>query len=63
MIVIKKRKRYIGNAVLDNFEQDIGITPDQFNACVTIFYVSNVFYRSLIIDSHKTGRILDLSNT
>lgn len=29
----------LGNAVLDNFEQDIGITPDQFNTCVTIFYV------------------------
>lgn len=30
----------IGNAVLDNFEEDVGITPDQFNLSITIFYVS-----------------------
>jgi hypothetical protein len=29
----------LGNAVLDNFEEDVGITPDEFNTCVTIFYV------------------------
>ncbi|ORX48491.1 MFS general substrate transporter [Hesseltinella vesiculosa] len=29
----------LGNAVLDNFEEDVHITPDQFNTCVTIFYV------------------------
>ncbi|KAL1930106.1 hypothetical protein VTP01DRAFT_1260 [Rhizomucor pusillus] len=28
----------LGNAVLDNFEEDVGITPDQFNTCITIFY-------------------------
>ncbi|CEP19942.1 hypothetical protein [Parasitella parasitica] len=33
----------LGNAVLDNFEQDVGITPDQFNTCVTIFYVCWIF--------------------
>lgn len=33
-----------GNAVLDNFEEDVGITPDQFNTCVTIFYVITHIY-------------------
>jgi len=55
----------LGNAVLDNFEQDIGITPDQFNTCVTIFYVcvcvciTRVFYLS----QSCVGWIFDLSNT
>jgi hypothetical protein len=28
-----------GNAVLDNFEQDLGMTGNQLNIAVTIFYV------------------------
>ncbi|CAO3693813.1 unnamed protein product [Rhizopus stolonifer] len=35
----------LGNAVLDNFEQDVGITPDQFNTCVTIFYVGFLVFQ------------------
>ncbi|OBZ84869.1 hypothetical protein A0J61_07081 [Choanephora cucurbitarum] len=35
----------LGNAVLDNFEQDIGITPDQFNTCVTIFYAGFLIFQ------------------
>lgn len=36
---------FLGNAVLDNFEEDVGITPDQFNTCITIFYASlNLFF-------------------
>ncbi|CAO3630814.1 unnamed protein product [Mucor hiemalis] len=35
----------LGNAVLDNFEEDIGITPDQFNMCVTIFYVGFLIFQ------------------
>ncbi|KAI7891673.1 major facilitator superfamily domain-containing protein [Mucor mucedo] len=35
----------LGNAVLDNFEQDVGITPDQFNTCVTIFYVGFLIFQ------------------
>ncbi|GAA5795862.1 hypothetical protein HPULCUR_001224 [Helicostylum pulchrum] len=35
----------LGNAVLDNFEEDIGITPDQFNTCVTIFYVGFLIFQ------------------
>ncbi|CDS05951.1 hypothetical protein LRAMOSA08479 [Lichtheimia ramosa] len=33
------RNDSLGNAVLDNFEEDVGITPDQFNLSITIFYV------------------------
>jgi len=29
-----------GNAVLDNFEADLGMTGNQLNTAVTIFYVS-----------------------
>ncbi|KAL9541301.1 hypothetical protein MBANPS3_009198 [Mucor bainieri] len=35
----------LGNAVLDNFEEDIGITPDQFNTCVTIFYAGFLIFQ------------------
>ncbi|KAI8990855.1 major facilitator superfamily domain-containing protein [Mycotypha africana] len=35
----------LGNAVLDNFEQDVGITPDQFNTCVTIFYAGFLIFQ------------------
>ncbi|KAI8048750.1 major facilitator superfamily domain-containing protein [Gilbertella persicaria] len=35
----------LGNAVLDHFEQDVGITPDQFNSCVTIFYVGFLLFQ------------------
>ncbi|RCH94373.1 hypothetical protein CU097_012115 [Rhizopus azygosporus] len=35
----------LGNAVLDNFEEDVGITPDQFNTCVTIFYVGFLIFQ------------------
>jgi hypothetical protein len=28
-----------GNAVLDNFEQDLGMTGNQLNTAITIFYV------------------------
>ncbi|KAL0077200.1 major facilitator superfamily domain-containing protein [Phycomyces blakesleeanus] len=35
----------LGNAVLDNFEQDIGITPGQFNTCVTIFYAGFLIFQ------------------
>lgn len=31
-----------GNAVLDNFEEDLHLEPGQFNKCVMIFYVSIV---------------------
>lgn len=30
-----------GNAVLDNFEQDLGMTGNQLNTAITIFYVIN----------------------
>lgn len=29
----------LGNAVLDNFEQDLGMTGNQLNTAITIFYV------------------------
>ncbi|KAI9487467.1 MAG: major facilitator superfamily domain-containing protein [Benjaminiella poitrasii] len=35
----------LGNAVLDNFEEDVGITPDQFNTCVTIFYIGFLIFQ------------------
>ncbi|CAO3593997.1 unnamed protein product [Absidia cylindrospora] len=35
----------LGNAVLDNFEEDVHITPDQFNSCVTIFYVGFILFQ------------------
>ncbi|KAI8338975.1 major facilitator superfamily domain-containing protein [Chlamydoabsidia padenii] len=35
----------LGNAVLDNFEEDVHITPDQFNSCVTIFYVGFLLFQ------------------
>ncbi|KAI8093206.1 major facilitator superfamily domain-containing protein [Halteromyces radiatus] len=35
----------LGNAVLDNFEQDVHITPDQFNTCVTIFYAGFLLFQ------------------
>ncbi|KAI9363113.1 major facilitator superfamily domain-containing protein [Pilaira anomala] len=35
----------LGNAVLDNFEEDVGITHDQFNACVTIFYIGFLIFQ------------------
>ncbi|KAI9254053.1 major facilitator superfamily domain-containing protein [Sporodiniella umbellata] len=35
----------LGNAVLDNFEEDVGITPDQFNTCVTIFYAGFLLFQ------------------
>ncbi|KAI8145093.1 major facilitator superfamily domain-containing protein [Fennellomyces sp. T-0311] len=35
----------LGNAVLDNFEEDVGITPDQFNTCITIFYVGFLLFQ------------------
>ncbi|KAG0938213.1 hypothetical protein G6F57_007003 [Rhizopus arrhizus] len=35
----------LGNAVLDNFEEDVGITPDEFNTCVTIFYVGFLIFQ------------------
>jgi hypothetical protein len=31
-----------GNAVLDNFEADLGMTGNQLNTAVTIFYVSMI---------------------
>lgn len=30
----------IGNAVLDNFEEDLKLEPGQFNTAIMIFYVS-----------------------
>ncbi|KAM3585866.1 hypothetical protein VKS41_002407 [Umbelopsis sp. WA50703] len=30
----------VGNAVLDNFEQDLGMTGNQLNTAITIFYVT-----------------------
>lgn len=58
-------KRLLGNAVLDNFEQDIGITPDQFNTCVTIFYVCGISQASVLLNhlSFRVGGLLDLSDT
>ncbi|KAI8393430.1 major facilitator superfamily domain-containing protein [Radiomyces spectabilis] len=35
----------LGNAVLDNFEADVGLTHDQFNWCVTIFYVGFLIFQ------------------
>ncbi|KAJ8653364.1 hypothetical protein O0I10_011015 [Lichtheimia ornata] len=35
----------LGNAVLDNFEEDVGITPDQFNTSITIFYVGFLLFQ------------------
>ncbi|KAI9276951.1 major facilitator superfamily domain-containing protein [Phascolomyces articulosus] len=35
----------LGNAVLDNFEEDVGITPDQFNTCITIFYAGFLLFQ------------------
>ncbi|KAI9310437.1 major facilitator superfamily domain-containing protein [Dichotomocladium elegans] len=35
----------LGNAVLDNFEQDVGITPDQFNTSITIFYAGFLLFQ------------------
>jgi hypothetical protein len=48
-IFISHQRRYlnflcchhiIGNAVLDNFEQDLGMTGNQLNTAITIFYVT-----------------------
>ncbi|KAI9493037.1 major facilitator superfamily domain-containing protein [Zychaea mexicana] len=35
----------LGNAVLDNFEEDVGITPDQFNTCITVFYAGFLIFQ------------------
>ncbi|KAI9301884.1 major facilitator superfamily domain-containing protein [Cunninghamella echinulata] len=35
----------LGNAVLDNFEEDVHITHDQFNTCITIFYVGFLLFQ------------------
>ncbi|KAG2227553.1 hypothetical protein INT45_002238 [Circinella minor] len=35
----------IRNAVLDNFEEDVGITPDEFNTCITIFYAGFLLFQ------------------
>ncbi|CAO3638981.1 unnamed protein product [Cunninghamella blakesleeana] len=36
---------FLSNAVLDNFEEDVHITPDQFNTCITIFYVGFLLFQ------------------
>ncbi|KAI8064527.1 major facilitator superfamily domain-containing protein [Gongronella butleri] len=53
----------LGNAVLDNFEEDVHITPDQFNTCVMIFYVGFLIFQvpsNILIKRFSAKRWLPL---
>ncbi|KAI7887302.1 MFS general substrate transporter [Lichtheimia hyalospora FSU 10163] len=53
----------LGNAVLDNFEEDVGITPDQFNLSITVFYVGFLLFQipsNIMLEKFTARRWLPL---